>query len=302
MKIVILDRATLGEDINIDVFKEFGEVVSYATTSEEESKERVKDADIVLTNKVVLRKEQMDDSAIKLICITATGTDNVDLEYAKSKNIEVKNVADYSTSSVVQVAFAMIFYFVQKLNYYKTYVDNGEWEKSPVFTHIDEVFYELDNKRVGIIGFGNIGENLAKKAQAFNCEVVYYSTSGRNSNPNYKRVELDELLESSDIISIHCPLNEKTRNLLTYENMKNIKEGAILLNLGRGGIINEDDLAKIIDEEKIYCGIDVVSKEPIESTNPLLKVVNKDRLLLTPHIGWGSSEARNRLIKKWYKI
>ncbi|XPV69106.1 MAG: D-2-hydroxyacid dehydrogenase [Halarcobacter sp.] len=298
MKIVILDRATLGEDINIDVFKEFGEVVSYATTSEEESKERVKDADIVLTNKVVLRKEQMDDSAIKLICITATGTDNVDLEYAKSKNIEVKNVADYSTSSVVQVAFAMIFYFVQKLNYYKTYVDNGEWEKSPVFTHIDEVFYELDNKRVGIIGFGNIGENLAKKAQAFNCEVVYYSTSGRNSNPNYKRVELDELLESSDIISIHCPLNEKTRNLLTYENMKNIKEGAILLNLGRGGIINEDDLAKIIDEEKIYCGIDVVSKEPIESTNPLLKVVNKDRLLLTPHIGWGSSEARNRLIKK----
>ena len=298
MKIVILDRATLGSDINIDIFKEFGELVSYDKTSENETKQRVKDADIVITNKVVLRKEQIDDSAIKLICITATGTDNVDLEYAKSKNIAVKNVADYSTSSVVQVAFAMIFYFVQKLNYYKDYVNNGEWEKSPAFTHIDEIFFELDNKRVGVIGFGNIGENLAKKAQAFDCEVVYYSTSGRNSNSNYKRVELDELLQTSDIISIHCPLNDDTRNLLIYENMKNIKEGAILLNLGRGGIINEDDLAKLIDEKEIYCGIDVVSKEPIQSSNPLLKVKNKDRLLLTPHIGWGSSESRNRLIKK----
>lgn len=298
MKIVILDRATLGSDIDINIFKEFGELVSYDKTSENETKQRVKDADIVITNKVVLRKEQIDDSAIKLICITATGTDNVDLEYAKNKNIAVKNVADYSTSSVVQVAFAMIFYFVQKLNYYKDYVNNGEWEKSPAFTHIDEIFFELDNKRVGVIGFGNIGENLAKKAQAFDCEVVYYSTSGRNSNSNYKRVELDELLQTSDIISIHCPLNDDTRNLLTYENMKNIKEGAILLNLGRGGIINEDDLAKLIDEKEIYCGIDVVSKEPIQSSNPLLKVKNKDRLLLTPHIGWGSSESRNRLIKK----
>ncbi|WP_419765905.1 MAG: D-2-hydroxyacid dehydrogenase [Arcobacter sp.] len=298
MKIVILDRATLGADINIDIFKEFGELVSYDKTSADETKQRVKDADIVITNKVVLEKEQMDDSSIKLICITATGTDNIDLEYAKTKNIVVKNVADYSTSSVVQVAFAMIFYFVQKLNYYKTYVDNGEWEKSPAFTHIDEIFYELDNMRVGVIGFGNIGASLAKKAQAFDCEVVYYSTSGRNSNSDYKRVELDELLQTSDIISIHCPLNDDTRNLLTYENMQNIKEGAILLNLGRGGIINEDDLAKLIDEKEIYCGIDVVSKEPIESTNPLLKVKNKERLLLTPHIGWGSSESRNRLIGK----
>lgn len=297
MKIVILDRVTLGVDINIDIFKEFGEVISYDKTSEDETKQRVKDADIVITNKVVLRKEQMDDSAIKLICITATGTDNVDLEYAKSKNIEVKNVANYSTSSVVQVAFAMIFYFVQKLNYYKTYVDNGNWEKAPVFTNIDEIFFELDNKRVGIIGLGDIGANLAKKAQAFDCEVVYYSTSGKNNNSTYKRVELDELLRTSDIISIHSPLNENTRNLLNYENMKNIKEGAILLNLGRGGIINEDDLAKIIDEKEIYCGLDVISKEPIESSNPLLNIKNKDRLLLTPHIGWGSSESRNRLIK-----
>ena len=297
MKIVILDRATLGFDINIDIFSKFGKLVSYDMTKNDETKQRINDADIVLTNKVVIGKDEMDNSKVKLICITATGMNNVDLEYAKQKNIQVKNVAGYSTSSVVQVAFSMIFYFVQKLNYYKSYVDEGSWQKSNIFTHIDEPFYELDNKRVGVIGLGEIGRDFAKKASAFNCEVIYYSTSGKNSNSDYKQVSLDELLKTSDIISIHAPLNENTKNLLNYENMKNIKEGAILLNLGRGGIINESDLAKIIDEKEIYCGIDVVSVEPILEENPLLKVSNKNRLLLTPHIGWASVEARNRLVK-----
>lgn len=297
MKIVILDRATLGFDISVDIFSKFGEVVSYDMTKKEETKQRIEEADIVLTNKVVIGRNEMDDSRVKLICITATGMNNVDLEYAKQKNIQVKNVAGYSTSSVVQVAFSMIFYFVQKLNYYKSYVDEGNWQKSNIFTHIDEPFFELDNKRVGVIGLGEIGRDFAKKASAFNCEVVYYSTSGKNSNSDYMQVSLDELLKTSDIISIHAPLNENTKNLLNYENMKNIKEGAILLNLGRGGIINEADLAKIIDEKEIYCGIDVVSVEPILEENPLLKVKNKDRLLLTPHIGWASVEARNRLVK-----
>ena len=297
MKIVILDRATLGFDIDVSIFEKYGEVTSYDVTKKEKTKERIKDADIVLTNKVVIGKDEMDDSSVKLICITATGTNNVDLVYAKEKDIEVKNVAGYSTSSVVQVAFSMIFYFVQKLNYYKSYVDEGKWQKSKIFTHIDEPFYELDKKRVGVIGLGEIGRNFAKKAQAFDCEVVYFSTSGKNSNSEYKQISLDELLKTSDIISIHAPLNENTKDLLTYENMKNIKKGAILLNLGRGGIINENDLAKLIDEKEIYCGIDVVNKEPIEESNPLLKVKNKDRLLLTPHIGWASIEARTRLVE-----
>ena len=297
MKIVILDRATLGFDISVDIFSKFGEVVSYDMTKKEETKQRIEEADIVLTNKVFIGRNEMDDSRVKLICITATGMNNVDLEYAKQKNIQVKNVAGYSTSSVVQVAFSMIFQIVTKLNYYKNYVDEGNWQKSNIFTHIDEPFFELDNKRVGVIGLGEIGRDFAKKASAFNCEVVYYSTSGKNSNSDYMQVSLDELLKTSDIISIHAPLNENTKNLLNYENMKNIKEGAILLNLGRGGIINEADLAKIIDEKEIYCGIDVVSVEPILEENPLLKVKNKDRLLLTPHIGWASVEARNRLVK-----
>lgn len=297
MKIVILDRATLGFDISVDIFSKFGEVVSYDMTKNDETKQRIEDADIVLTNKVVIGRNEMDDSRFKLICITATGMNNVDLEYAKQKNIQVKNVAGYSTSSVVQVAFSMIFQIVTKLNYYKNYVDEGNWQKSNIFTHIDKPFFELDNKRVGVIGLGEIGRDFAKKASAFNCEVVYYSTSGKNSNSDYTQVSLDELLKTSDIISIHAPLNENTKNLLTYENMKNIKEGAILLNLGRGGIINESDLAKIIDEKEIYCGIDVVSVEPILEENPLLKVLNKNKLLLTPHIGWASVEARNRLVK-----
>ena len=296
MQIVILDRATLGFDIDVNIFSKFGNVTSYDSTKENETAQRVKNADIVLTNKVVIGKNEIDNSNIKLICITATGMNNVDLEYAKEKNIAVKNVAGYSTSSVVQVGFSMILYFVQKLNYYKKYVDEGNWQKNELFTHIDEQFFELDKKRVGIIGLGEIGRNFAKKAKAFDCEVVYYSTSGKNSNSEYKSISLEELLKTSDIISIHAPLNENTKNLLTYENMKNMKDGAILLNLGRGGIINENDLAKLIDEKEIYCGIDVVSKEPIEESNPLLKVKNKNRLLLTPHIGWASIEARTRLV------
>ena len=297
MKIVILDRATLGFGVDMSIFDSLGEVISYDITLENETISRVKDADIIITNKVLVTKEIINEASnLKLICISATGTNNVDLEYAKQTKISVKNVAGYSSSSVVQLAFSMIFHFIQKLSYYKKYVDEQNWQKSQIFTHIDKPFFELDGKKVGIIGLGDIGSNLARKVKAFDCEVVYYSTSGKNSNNEYKRVELDELLSTCDIISIHCPLNENTKNLLNYENMKNIKDGAILLNLGRGGIINEADLAKIIDEKEIYCGIDVVFVEPILESNPLLRVKNKQRLLLTPHIGWASIEARTKLV------
>ena len=296
MKIVILDRATFGSDMDVSIFDTLGDVTSYDITNADETKQRVKDADIVLTNKVVLGENEINGSSIKFIAITATGMNNVDLEYAKQNNIEVKNVAGYSSASVVQLAFVMIFYFIQKLDYYKKYVDGQNWQKSQTNMHIGKPFSEIDGKKVGIIGLGEIGSNLAKKVKAFDCEVLYYSTSGKNSNSEYKRVELDELLKTSDIISIHCPLNDDTKDLLNYENMKTIKDGAILLNLGRGGIINEADLAKIIDEKEIYCGIDVVSVEPILESNPLLKVKNKERLLLTPHIGWASIEARTKLI------
>jgi glycerate dehydrogenase len=297
VKIVILDRATLGFDMDVSIFETLGEVTSYDVTFANQTKDRIKDADIVLTNKVFVGKEELSNSKVKLVAITATGMNNVDLDYAKENNIEVKNVAGYSTNSVVQVSFSMIFHFISKLDYYKSYVDDGKWGKSAIFTHIDKPFFELDGKRVGVIGLGDIGSNMAKKAAAFDCEVVYYSTSGKNNNSLYKRVELDELLKTCDIISIHCPLNEQTKDLLNYENMKTMKDRAILLNLGRGGIINEEDLSKILDEKEIYAGIDVVSKEPIAKENLLLSVKNKQRLVLTPHIGWASIEARKKLIK-----
>lgn len=296
MKIVFLDRATLGFDISLDEFNKFGEVVVYDTTKPTETLTRVKDADIVITNKVVIDRKIMDNSTLKLVCIAATGMNNVDLEYAKVKGIEVKNVAGYSTDSVTQLTFSYVFHFIQQLNYYTSYVNKGNWEKSDIFTHIDKPFYELKDKNWGIIGLGNIGENVAKIAKSFSCNVSYYSTSGKNNNTNYESKSLDLLLKESDIISIHCPLNETTTNLLNKSNLNLIKDGAILMNLGRGGIINEADLANIIDSKELYCGIDVVSKEPIEEDSPLLKVENKNRLALTPHIGWASIEARKRLV------
>ena len=234
MKIVILDRKTLGYDIDVSVFEKFGNVISFDVTKPDETKERIKDADIILTNKVYVGKEELENSKVKLICITATGTNNVDLIYAKEANIDVKNVAGYSTSSVVQLGFSMIFYFVQKLDYYKKYVDSGNWQKSDIFTHIDMPFFELDGKKVGIIGLGEIGRDFAKKAKAFSCEVVYYSTSGKNENSEYQSVSLEELLKTCDIISVHAPLNEKTKDLLGYKELNLLKDGAILLNLGRG--------------------------------------------------------------------
>jgi len=297
MKIVFLDRSTLGNDISLDEFNEFGEVVTYDFTNEDETLSRVKDADIVVTNKVVINSDTMNKSKIKLICVAATGTNNVDLEHASSKNIEVKNVAGYSTSSVSQLTFSIVLHFMQKLEYYNNYTKEGNWEKSPIFTNIDKPFHELENRKWGIIGLGDIGKNVAKIADAFGCKVSYYSTSGTNFDTDYIRIGLDELLSTSDIISIHCPLNDTTKNLISMSELLLMKDKAILMNLGRGGIINEEDLAKAIDSKELYCGIDVVTKEPIERNSPLKNIKNTNRLILTPHIGWASVEARKRLIK-----
>jgi glycerate dehydrogenase len=296
MKIAFLDQSTLGEDINLDKFKQFAEVIAYPYTLPNQTLKAVQNIDIVVTNKVVIDKYIMDNSNIKLICVAATGMNNIDLKYAKEKGIIVKNVTGYSTASVVQLTFSYVFHFIQKLAYYDNYVKSKQWEKSPIFTNLDVPFYELKNKKWGIIGLGEIGENVANIAKSFGCEVSYYSTSGMNNNTNYKKVSLEELLSKSDIISIHCPLNDTTLNLINKTNLTQIKEGAILLNLGRGGIINEQDLADIIDQKELYCGIDVVTKEPIESTNPLNKIQNKNRIVITPHIAWASKESRERLI------
>lgn len=297
MKIVFLDKKTLGDDISLDSFNQFGEVTIYETTSYEQTLQRVQDADIVVTNKVVIDKNIMDNSNLKLICVAATGMNNIDLEYAQQKEIVVKNVAGYSTASVVQLTLTFVLKFVQKIEYYDSY-GKTNWKNSPIFTHLDEPFFELDKKTWGIIGLGSIGKGVATVANAFGCEVQYYSTSGKNNDNTYTQVGLEELLATSDIISIHSPLNEQTKNLLNATNIPFIKKGAILINVGRGGIVNEQAISDAINNgQDVYFGTDVTSVEPIKSDNPLLTIENTNRLILTPHIAWASKEARMRLLK-----
>ena len=296
MKIVLLDALTFGET-DLSGFDSLGEVTVFQTTSSEQVQERITNCDVIVTNKVVITNQHMADTpTLKLICVAATGMNNVDLNAAKEKNIKVKNVAGYSTDSVIQHTFSMLFYLVGHSRYYDESVKDGSYSKSPIFTDISHPFFEIKGKKWGLIGLGAIGRGVANIAKAFGAEVFYHSTSGRNATDDYKRVTLDELLKTCDIITIHAPLNEQTNNLLDYEQLLTCKDGAVVLNLGRGGIINEDAVAKIVDEKNIYFGLDVLSKEPMVENHPFLSVKNANKLYVTPHIAWASVEARDKLI------
>ena len=299
-KICILDARTLGEDVDLSAFRKFGEVVVYDTTAPEKVVERIKDCEIIITNKVVLDRSNLPyASQVKLICVAATGTNNIDLDYARGKSITVTNVAGYSTHSVVQHTFAMLFYLLESPAYYDSYVKSGQYAESEIFTHLGRPFWELYGKTWGIIGLGTIGRAVAGVAREFGCQVIYYSTSGENRNPDYTRADLEELLQRADVLSIHAPLNERTLNLLYYERLQLMKPHAILLNLGRGGIVNEADLARILEEGVIGgAALDVLEREPIDSKNPLLKIKEPNRLFITPHIAWASREARNTLVRE----
>lgn len=295
-KIAILDAKTLGDDIDLTIFDEFGEVNIFDTTSLDKRLENIADANIVITNKVVIDKEIMDNSNIQLICIAATGMNNVDLEYASEKNIVVKNVAGYSTASVTQLTFAMILELINKIPYYDDFVKSNKWLNYDTFTHLGNPWNELSGKKFGIIGFGAIGQSVAKVAESFGCEVAYYSTSGLNSNTYYNTYTLTQMLSTCDIISIHAPLNEKTMNLLNRNNLNLLKENAILLNLGRGGIVNELDIVAEVESRNIYYATDVVEKEPMQDDSAFLNITKKDNYLFTPHIAWASFESRTRLV------
>ena len=296
MKIVLLDALTFGET-DLSAFDELGEVVVYQTTSPEQTQDRITKADVIVTNKVVINKSHiLACGNLKLICIAATGMNNVDLACAKENNIEVKNVAGYSTDSVIQHTFSMLFYLMGHSRYYDEVVKDGTYSRGAIFTDVSKPFFEIKGKKWGVIGLGAIGRGVANIAKSFGAEVFYYSTSGVNRTDDFQRQNLDEMLKSCDIITIHAPLNEKTTNLLDYEQLLTCKDGTIVLNLGRGGIINEKAVAKIIDEKNIYFGLDVLTKEPMIENHPLLNVKNKENLYITPHIAWTSVEARDKLI------
>ncbi|UCN00370.1 D-2-hydroxyacid dehydrogenase [Sulfurimonas sp. SWIR-19] len=295
--IVLLDTLTFG-DTDLSCFDKLGSVTAYKTTSPQETLERITDAEVIVTNKVVITKEHMQHAKnLKLICVAATGMNNVDLKAAKKFGIAVKNVAGYSTDSVIQHTFSMLFYLIGHSRYYDEVVKSGAYSKSALFTDVSHPFFEIKGKKWGIIGLGEIGRGVAHIAKCFGADVCYYSTSGINRSEDFQRTNLDELLKTCDIITVHAPLNEKTKNLLDYEKLLTCKEGAVVLNLGRGGIINESAVARVVDEKNIFFGLDVFEKEPLPQESPLLHVKNKERLYMTPHIAWTSVEAREKLIQ-----
>lgn len=299
MKIVFLDRKTIGEDIDLSSYNRFGEVIMYDFSYPNEVPDRVKDADIIVCNKT-----KIDESTIytaenlKLVCVTATGTNNLDKDYLAKRNIEWRNVAGYSTETVAQHTFALLFYLFEHLAYYDEYVKSERYAGDRLFTHFEKNFHELNGKTWGIIGLGAIGHRVAEIAGAFGAKVQYFSTSGKNHDANIKEVNFDELLSTSDIVSIHAPLNADTENLINNEALKKMKSSAILLNLGRGPIVNEEDLCEALDNGMIAgAGLDVLSEEPMRKDSPFLKLKNKDKIFITPHIAWASIEARVRLMK-----
>lgn len=297
MKIVFLDRASVG-DASLKALEELGELVCYDLTAPDERVERIADAEIIITNKVRIDRPEMEAAPrLKMICIAATGMNNVDLQAAEERGIAVKNVAGYSTESVVQSTFAHLLNLASKLPYFDERVKSGAYSRSGLFTDMGRSFRELYGKRMGIIGLGTIGRRVATVAEAFGMEVVYYATSGKAHDDHFRAVSLDELLTTSDVVSIHAPLNERTAGLISQEELRRMKYTALLLNAGRGGIINETDLAEALNEGWIAgAGLDVYQTEPLPADSPLLTVKDSEKLSLTPHTAWASAEARARLI------
>lgn len=302
MKIVFLETECLGEGMDYDSFSDFGEVVQYKYSSLDEVPKRIEDADIIVLNKIPMNESTLAGAKnVKLICITATGTNVVDFPYTNARGITVVNVKGYSTQTVAQHTFAIYFALAERIAYYDDYVKCKKYSNSEMFVHYGPKFHDLSGQTWGIVGLGDIGKKVAKIANAFGCKIQYYSTTGKNNDSEVKQVSLEELLQTSDIISIHAPLNEVTENMFTSEKFDKMKSNAILLNLGRGPIVNEQDLAEAINEGKIAgAALDVFTQEPLPAESPLLSVNEPERLILTPHIAWASVEARMRLLNETY--
>ena len=297
MKIVFLDAYSIG-NADLSGLQALGEWTAYETTTPAEVVDRCSTADVVITNKVkLLRAEIQALPNLKLICIAATGMNNVDTDYATEKGIIVKNVADYSTNSVAELTLTMALNLIHHTQYYDRYVKNGPYSMSGQFTHHIRPFSEIKGKKWGIIGMGNIGKRVAEIAAVFGAEIAYYSTSGKNLEAGYPHLSLEELLATCQIVSIHAPLYEMTQNLLNYSTLCLMKPEAYLINVGRGGIVNEVDLARALRKNKLAgAGVDVFSQEPATADNPLLAEDIAEKLLLTPHLAWASKEARQRLV------
>lgn len=299
VKIVFLDAKTIGDDIDLSGYDRLGTVIKYDFSTPDEARVRTRDADVIVLNKVAVNENSVGEAAnLKLVCVTATGTNNLDKEYLDRRGIAWRNVAGYSTETVAQHTFAMLFYLMEKLRYYDDYVKSEKYVGDTTFTHFANVFHELNGKTWGIIGLGTIGRRVADIAKLFGCRVIYYSTSGCNDQPGYERVPFETLLRESDVVSVHAPLNENTQYLMNADAFSKMKGSAIFLNLGRGPIVVEKDLAEALGENRIAAaGLDVLEIEPMSADNPLRTIKDSEKLFITPHIAWASVEARTRLMK-----
>lgn len=304
MKIVILERNSVGQDVSVDCIGDFGEVTVYGNTvTPEEVRRRVGDADIVIANKSPLGEETLKDAPnVRLICEFATGYDNCDLEYCRKRGIKVANVRNYCTAMVAQHTFAMALALSQKLFHYDAYVKSGAYGAQDRFSNFDIPFYELEGKTWGIVGMGNIGRRVASIAEAFGCRVIFHSVTGKSTCTEYRRVDKDTLLSESDFLSLHCPLSELSRNFIDGDALKRMKRTAILLNVARGQVVHNGDLYEaLVQGEIAAAGLDVVEKEPLEESNPLSRIKDSSRLIITPHLAWASVEARTRCVREAYE-
>ena len=297
-RIVFLDADTLGTT-SLAPIEALGELVTYGRTNGEEALERVRDADILIVNKVEVTDELMRAaSKLKLICEAATGVNNIDLEAAQRRGIPVRNVAGYSTDSVAELTFRQLLGFFCDSDRFDSEVKDGSYSRSGLFTDVSLPFREPAGKTLGIIGMGTIGSKVALIASAFGMKVIYFSTSGTSHCKDYTSVSLDELLRNSDAVSIHCPLNGRTKGLIGMEELKMMKKDAIIINMARGGIIDEAALAEAVGNGTIGgAAVDVFTEEPLPEDHPLLHCTRPQRLRLTPHVAWASAEALERLVE-----
>lgn len=303
MNIVALERNSAGTDVSVDCWNELGNVTCYRNTvTPQEVIERVKDADIIIANKAPMNEETLKDAPnVKLICELATGYDNCDLAYCKSRGIKVANVVNYSTDMVAQHTFTLALALSQKLPYYDDYVKSGAYSAQDRFSNFDIPFYELAGKTWGIMGMGNIGKKVASIASAFGCKVIFYSITGKSTCTDYPQVDKETLLRESDFLSLHCPLSDLSRNFIDREALQKMKKTAILINVARGPVVNNTDLYEALVAGEIQAaGLDVIEKEPLELDNPLSKLKDSNQLIITPHLAWASVEARTRCVEGVY--
>lgn len=303
MKLVVLERNSAGTDIDVSCFEKFGDVTYYPNSTADNAAERIKDAQIVISNKTPLNESNLKDaSELGLICLLATGYDNVDLAYCKSRGIKVANVVNYCTPAVAQHTLLLAMMLSEKISYYDDYVKSGAYSAQDRFSHFDKIFHDLNGKTWGIVGMGNIGHKVAELASAFGCNIIFYSASGKSTCTDYERVEFDRLLKESDILSLHCPLSDRTRHLIDKAAFDKMKKTAILINVARGPVVDTQALYEALMEEKIAAaGLDVLEKEPMEISNPLYQIKDSTRLIITPHMSWASVESRTRLIEEIVK-